>query len=289
MEIIELRPKPPYMITPHIRLFTLPDRPTPCIYNNGCCRRMFQGLIYEAYINGEPDDPLLRVKVYRGNARVVRRLIEHVYNVYLDYTEFLECIKGFPRLYEIACRYRGLRPALAPSLFEALIKSIISQNISQKLALKITSRLVELYGERVEVNGRVFYDFPSPSRLAEVGTMKLKKIGLSIRKAEYIHGIAKAVANGYNLEFLKKLKPLEAVKELIKFKGVGLWTAKLSLMAATGNLSLDLLEDKAVSRGLKMLGLRGSDIDHVVKSCRKYVGLIMYLSALGYESTLKKR
>ena len=97
------------------------------------------------------------------------------------------------------------------------------------------------------------------------------------------------VANGYDLESLKKLKPLEAVRELVKFNGVGLWTAKLSLMAATGNLSLDLLEDKAVSRGLKMLGLRGSDIDHVIKSCRKYIGLIMYSCALGYESSLKKR
>ncbi len=52
--------------------------------------------------------------------------------------------------------------------------------------------------------------------------MKLKKAELSIREAEYIHGIAKTVANGYDLESLEKLKPLEAVKELVKFKGIGL-------------------------------------------------------------------
>ncbi len=95
MEIVELRPKLLHMITPHIRLFTLPDRPTPCIYNSGCCHRMLQELVYRVCVNGEPDDPLLRVKVYRGNAKDVRRLIEHVYSVYPDYSEFLECIKVF--------------------------------------------------------------------------------------------------------------------------------------------------------------------------------------------------
>jgi len=33
-------------------------------------------------------------------------------------------------------------------------------------------------------------------------------------------------------------------------------------MATTGNLSLDLLEDRVISRRLKILGLRESGIDH---------------------------
>jgi len=59
----------------------------------------------------------------------------------------------------------------------------------------------------------------------------------------------------------------------------------LGVLEFIDTLALNTLEDKAVSRGLKILGLRESGIDHVIKSCRKYVGLIMYLSAPGYESS----
>ncbi len=54
-------------------------------------------------------------------------------------------------------------------------------------------------------------------------------------------------------------------------------------MASTGNLSLDLLEDKALSRGLENLGLGDNDIKYLLIECREYIGLIMYLSALEYE------
>ncbi len=281
---VVIRPKPPYLITPHIKMFTLPSRPTPCLYDNGCCRRLFRDIACEVCINGEPDDPLLYVRVFRGDAREARCIVEHVYNVHLNYNEFLEQVQEFPKLYEVAWMLRGIRPALTPSLFEALIKNIVSQNISQKLALKITSSLTELYGEKMDVGGKIFYDFPSPSKLAEVDINMLRRTGLSIRKATYIRDIARAVTDGFDLESLKRLEISEAIKELTKFKGVGPWTAKLSLMASTGNLSLDLLEDRSVARGVKSLGLETDDIGNVIEKCKRHAGLIMYLLALYYET-----
>ncbi len=111
---------------------------------------------------------------------------------------------------------------------------------------------------------------------------KLRELGLSYRKAEYIYGVAKLVTSGYDLEAIKYMDIEEAVKELKKIRGVGPWTAKLSLMASTGNLSLDLLEDKAVSKGLERAGLSKSDIEELMEKAREYIGLIMYLLALKY-------
>ncbi len=282
MEEIVLKPRPPYMISLHLRMFTLPDRPTPCIFENSCCRRMVGGIVFETCISGEPDNPLLRVKLYRGDPLRARAVVEHIYNIGLDYQGFLECIKDYEPIYDIALKYRGLRPAFSPSLYEAVVKSIINQNIPMGFALRITSRLVEKYGRKTMIDGRLFYDFPEPAKLASTSINELRALGLSRRKAEYIIGLSKEVAGGYDLESLRKLEPAEAVEELVKFKGIGPWTAKLSLMATTGNLSLDLLEDKAVSKGLVLLGIR-ERVRDILDRCRRYVGLIMYLSALSVE------
>ncbi len=287
MKEVVLRPKPPYQIIKHLSMYSIPGKPIPGIYEGNCCRRVVSEIAYEACIEGEPDEPRIMVRVYKGDDYTALNLVKHIYNVNLDYNKFLNCVRRFPKLHKLALKYRGLRPALTPTLYEALIKSIISQNISQKLALRIVSNLVSRFGTKVEIEGKVFYDFPKPDTLASLNTQELKSTGLSLRKVEYIKGISKVISEGYDIESLKYLRPTDAVRELVKFKGVGVWTAKLSLMASTGNLSLDLLEDKAVRRGLKLLGISKS-LDEIISRCREYVGLIMYLSALDFEVHSKR-
>ncbi len=287
--VFQVKPKPPYMVTPHLASFTLPSKPTPCLYENGCCRRAFKNLVYEVCVEGEPHNPVLNVRVYRGNSEDARRLVEHVYNVGLDYNEFLERCREYERLYETAKKHLGLRPALSPSLFESLVKTIVSQQIPQRMALNITSRLVEALGEKVVVENKVFHDFPEHSKLARASIEELRRLGLSRRKAEYVKNIAEAVLEGYDLESLTSMSPEEAVQELTRFKGVGPWTAKLAIMASTGNLSFELLEDTAVMGGLKRLGLDEQSVKRISARLGRYLGLIMYLSALEYESSKKTR
>ncbi len=63
-------------------------------------------------IDGEPDNPLITVKVYSGERGAVKKIIEHIYNIYLDYNSFLKTVREYPILYRIALKHRGLRPAL---------------------------------------------------------------------------------------------------------------------------------------------------------------------------------
>ncbi len=133
-----------------------------------------------------------------------------------------------------------------------MVKTTISQNLPQKIALKIIARLVESLGEKRVYRNTIFYDFPKPEAIVEAGIDKLYSPGLSRRKAEYVYGVARLVLEGCDIESLRKKNIGEAIRELKRIKGVGSWTAKLALMASTGNLSLDLLEDKAVSRGLTL-------------------------------------
>jgi len=149
--------------------------------------------------------------------------------------------------------------------------------------------MVEALGERIRVGNRVFYDFPSPETIARADIELLRRLGMGSRKAECIKQIAIEVVQGLDLESLRREDPLEAVRELTRLRGVGVWTAKLTIMQTTGNLVLDLFEDRAVKRGAEILCVRENDVDTLRRECPRYLGLAMYLLALEYEERRPKR
>ncbi len=286
--MLSIRPRPPYMITPHLKRFTLKDGPTPCIYDEvsrTCARIVAWGVeeevAYEATIVSEGWEPLIRIYVFRGPPETAMIIVKHVLNIEYLYPDTSLLIKMCPGLREVVEEYPGLRPALNPSMWESLVKAIVNQQIPTDLALRITSRLVEHLGRRMRVGpGKVLYDFPAPEAVLEAGMERLRDIGFSRKKAEYVASLAEAIVKqGYNLERVGKLPPEEAVEELKKFKGVGPWTAKLAYMAYTGNLNLLLPEDLSVSRGLRLARC----LEELISETIEYAGLISYLAATLYE------
>ena len=275
-----VKPKPPYTITHHLKLFTIPGEPAPCICEDYCCRRLLGLLAFEACVSGEPENPVVRIRVYEGDPREAEQAVKHIYNTNLDYQDFLEKAKHVPKLHALALRARGARPALVPSLFEAIVKSIIQQQIPQRLALKITSKLIRAFGPHQTISGKTFYDFPSPSTLAQLSVEELRGVGLSARKAEYILDLSRRAERVYDIERIMRKDPETAASMLLEFRGVGSWTAKLSIMAATGQLVFSLIEDKSVARGLKRIGLTGEELSIVEERLREYIGLVMYLASL---------
>ncbi len=284
-----IKPNPPYMITPHLREFTLKSRPTPCIYDDvsRTCMRMVtwgteEEVAYKATVISEGWKPLIRIHVFKGSLETAMRIIEHILNVKYVYPDISILIKACPGLKEVVKKYPGLRPALNPSMWESLVKTIVNQQIPIYLALRIISKLVEYLGRKITIdNSRIFYDFPTPEAVLKAGIDELRHIGLSKRKAEYVTDIAKAIVKrGYDLERIGKLTPQEAVEELMTFRGVGPWTAKLAYMAYTGNLNLFLPEDLSVDRGLRLANCKRDLIIETIE----YAGLISYLAAMLYEN-----
>jgi DNA-3-methyladenine glycosylase II len=98
--------------------------------------------------------------------------------------------------------------------------SIVSQQLSVKAAATIWKRFVELVG--------------SPGDTARVLAHTIedyRAIGLSRQKASYILSIAELICNGaVKLDHLHELSNEGVIKELVKIKGVGVWTAEMFLM-----------------------------------------------------------
>jgi len=127
-------------------------------------------------------------------------------------------------------------------LFPALFEAIVSQQLSGKAAAAIYGKLQTLLGEI------------TAERLRAASTEALRGCGLSARKAEYLHGIAAAVLNGsIDFDRLARSDDATVIAELVKLKGVGVWTAEMLLIFTLGRKDVLSCRDLGIRRGIMLL------------------------------------
>lgn len=135
-----------------------------------------------------------------------------------------------------------LEREVIPDLFAALIRNIISQQISSKAAATVWSRFQEHFGEI------------TPQEIASASVNEIQQLGISTRKAGYIHNAGKTVADGaLNLEALYGMPDDEVVKSLISLHGIGVWTAEMLLILSMQRPDVVSFGDLAIRRGMMNL------------------------------------
>ena len=205
---------------------------------------------------GTVDDPRLSVEIKPDDAisskdiKVVEEKVATMFNLRLDLGPFYKEVKGDPVLSEIVEKLQGLRSPVTSTVFEALISSIIEQQISLNVALSLERRLTKTFGETVETGGKTYYAFPAPNSLASATIEQIRGCGLSQKKSEYIAEISKLVGDGkLDLESLKNHEDLgEITFELDKIRGIGIWTAELTMMRGMNKLEAMPADDLGLRR-----------------------------------------
>lgn len=105
--------------------------------------------------------------------------------------------------------------------FPTLIHIILEQQVSLASARAAFDRLLATTSSL------------TPERFLELDDAKLRTIGFSRQKAEYGRQVATAILEGrLNLVALGTMDDAAARAELIKFKGIGPWTAEIYLLMA---------------------------------------------------------
>jgi DNA-3-methyladenine glycosylase II len=103
-----------------------------------------------------------------------------------------------------------------------LCYSIMSQQLSTKVARVIRQRFLDLYGQE-----------PTSQQIVDTPFEKLRAIGLSNAKVNYIQNVAKfEIEKGMDHKKLAKLSNEEVIAYLTQIKGVGRWTTEMLLMFA---------------------------------------------------------
>ncbi len=127
--------------------------------------------------------------------------------------------------------FSGLRFLGIPNAFEALCWCIIGQQINLTFAYSLKRRLTEVYGQKIEFEGKFYWAFPKPENLANLTPEDLRSFQFSQKKAEYVIEAARQfVAGNISKEILASLTTDEAIKKLTSIRGIGEWTANYLLM-----------------------------------------------------------
>ncbi len=120
----------------------------------------------------------------------------------------------------------------------ALSLLIIEQQVSFKAAITIKSRFRELIKNKTN------------KEILNIETEKLKSVGITYKKVEYIKNVFKYFENN-KFDFFSESKE-KVIKELIGIKGIGQWTAEMFLIFIRFDLDVFSKGDLALINSIKI-------------------------------------
>ncbi|HSK41582.1 MAG TPA: DNA-3-methyladenine glycosylase 2 family protein [Arenibaculum sp.] len=195
---------------------------------------------------------------------------------------------------ELACRDPRLAGCLAgagpllppgrrPAGFAGLVRLILEQQVSVAAADAMWRKLAQRLGT------------VTPGGLLELDDDELKTCGFSRPKIVYARGIANAVADrSLDFDALAGLDDEAAVAELVRFKGIGRWSAECYLLFSLGREDIWPVDDLAIIVGMQqLLGLAArpskADLLSVAEAWRPWRSAAALLVWHLYRSMRRKR
>ncbi len=149
---------------------------------------------------------------------------------------------------------RGYRPPLVADRWEMLVTSITAQQVSLHSAFAVRSRLIGRFGTRLQQA----WAFPTRERLAAASEDEIRAVGFSMRKAEYVVGLARG---DLDLDGLDAMTDDEVVEAITAQRGLGRWTADWFLSRALGRPDAWPAGDLAVRKAVSFFYGSGRDLD----------------------------
>ncbi len=192
-----------------------------------------------------------------------KQIIVMMFNLNINLAPFYAEVKLDKIMATITQKLKGLRSPTTLSVFEALVDSIVEQQISLKVATGIERKMIKQFGDSLEVDGTIYYAYPSPRILAAASFEALRECGLSGRKAEYIREIAKLVTDEkLDLEHFKSFGNADdVIRELNALRGVGSWTAELTVIRSMQKWDALPADDVGLQRIISNYYFGGKRID----------------------------
>jgi len=182
--------------------------------------------------------------------KAAEKIVKFIFNLDFDLNSFYQDVRKDPVTHQIGQKLYGLKNPTTPTVFESLVDSIVEQQISIKVAHTIEQRLAKKFGDPFDIEGRTYFAYPTPQHISDVSVSEVQQVGLSMRKAEYIHGAAQLIEDGkLELEEMKKQKnPDCIIAKLDEIKGIGVWTAELTMLRGMQRLDALPADDFGIRR-----------------------------------------
>jgi DNA-3-methyladenine glycosylase II len=239
--------------------------------------------------DGTDEKPRVKVKLRsvceltEEDKKDAAKTITRLFNLDFDLSGFYNDIKRDVTISTLAKKLCGLRTPTTQFAFEALVDSIVEQQISLKVANTFERRIVKKWGDALTVEDKTYYAYPTPKRLASAAQQELRGVGLSERKAEYVRNASSLISAGrLDIEALKcRENANEIIEELDKVKGIGVWTAELTMIRGMQRLEAMPADDLGLRRTISHFYCGGKQITSaearkIAERWGKWKGLAAY-------------
>jgi DNA-3-methyladenine glycosylase II len=252
--------------------------------------RLNDNLVFIKLVSeGTTEKPVISVElksvqpISRRDIQTSREAVNFIFNLDFDLCSFYKDVENDSAMHKIAQQLYGLKNPTTPTVFESLVDSIVEQQISIKVAHTIEQRLVKKFGETLVIDGITYFSYPRPENIANASIEEVQQVGLSQRKAEYIHGASQLIANGkLDLESMKNEKNSEhIIEELDEVRGIGVWTAELTMLRGMQKLDALPADDFGIRRVISRYYCDGKPIKtagarEIAKAWGRWKGLAAY-------------
>jgi DNA-3-methyladenine glycosylase II len=182
----------------------------------------------------------------------------------------------------VAIRYlRAADPALAAVIdaheppvfqcphrpFHSLVRSILYQQLAFKAAASVYSRFLALLGGEASV---------APDAVLALSPHQLRQIGVSPRKASYLHDLARKYASGILSDAsIVNMDDRSLAAMLTMVKGIGAWSVHMFMIFSLARPDVLPSADLGVRKGVQMLYAlqdvpRPSQMDRLCERWRPY-------------------
>jgi DNA-3-methyladenine glycosylase II len=241
MPVTTLVPRTPFDFSLSAAIFSSGD-PQIRLFRNGVFRQLLTTsrgpVLVEVTSTGTTEKPGLSLtlssdrQITRGQVRETETRIASMLSITDDLVPFYSAVAADPILADLTVQLRGLKTPVTLTVFEALTDSIIEQQISLKAARSVENRLIRATGRQLILDESVYYCYPEPAILAKIPDSTFRACGLTLRKGEYIRDISRMiVSRDLDVEAYRDNPDTESVMdELMSLRGIGRWTAELTLL-----------------------------------------------------------
>lgn len=183
-------------------------------------------------------------------------------------------LAGDGRLTRDVKREPGVRVPGALDGFETTVRAVLGQQVTVAGARTLTGRLVAKFGAPLERGPEgLERAFPDAVALANAGAPAIAKIGLPAKRAETLHRLAAASADGKLA--LARGAVAAGRTALAAIPGVGPWTVEYVAMRALGDPDGYPAADIAL---INALGRKGETLEHL-KPWRAYAAVRLWRRA----------
>lgn len=180
------------------------------------------------FFNGDPEDPVFHIEspedLTKDEIEQANRTLARILGTSLDIRPFYDKATSDPVLGNLITEFYGLKRMARGSLLEDVMNRIIQMQMAHKpTARKMAFKVREAYGTHLIHNGKTLPAWPRPYQLAKADPALIRKMGPTLRKGEYMVGLAQDILAGeIDPDYLdREASPKEFYEKISTVRGVG--------------------------------------------------------------------